>query len=166
MVTAPVVVSPCRSIEKLPRIPFETFVLKRFEITDGRVASDLAIASSRTSAASAVWAEKGEGVSPTCLPKVATNLCPAGGSFEVGLPGTLTVIPSAAVPATKIEVQGDEAFLYFECHDVGNFASGSFDDPAVKTIVNDTFLAGTLRNVGGSWLFSNMTAGPSSPLSL
>ena len=47
-------------------------------------------------------------------------------------------------------------------HDVGNFASGSFD---VKTIVNDTFLAGTLRNVGGKWLFWHMTAGPSSPLS-
>ena len=66
---------------------------------------------------------------------------------------------------TKIEVHGDEAFLYFECHDVGNFATGDFGDPAVKTIVNDTFLAGTLRNVGGSWVFRNMTAGPSSPLS-
>jgi hypothetical protein len=39
------------------------------------------------------------------------------------------------------------------------------DDPAVKTIVNDTFLAGTLHNVGGKWLFQNMTAEPSSPLS-
>jgi ketosteroid isomerase-like protein len=66
---------------------------------------------------------------------------------------------------TQIEVHGDRAYLYFECHDVGNFASGSFGDPAVKTIVNDTFLAGTLRNVGGRWLFWNMTAGPSSPLS-
>jgi hypothetical protein len=62
-------------------------------------------------------------------------------------------------------VNGDEAFLYFECHDVGNFASGAFGDPAVKTIVNDTFLAGTLRHIGGNWLFSDMTAGPSSPLS-
>jgi hypothetical protein len=35
----------------------------------------------------------------------------------------------------------------------------------VKTIVNDTFLAGALRHVAGSWLFSNMIAGPSSPLS-
>ena len=66
---------------------------------------------------------------------------------------------------TTIDVQGDEAFLYFECHDVGNFQSGSFGDPTMKTIVNDSFLAGTLRNVGGSWLFWDMTAGSSSPLS-
>jgi ketosteroid isomerase-like protein len=66
---------------------------------------------------------------------------------------------------TTIEVHGETAFLYFECHDVGNFATGSFDDPGVKTIVNDTFLAGTLRNVAGAWVFWDMTAGPSSPLS-
>ena len=35
----------------------------------------------------------------------------------------------------------------------------------MKTIVNDTFLAGTLHHVAGNWLFWNMTAGPSSPLS-
>ena len=62
-------------------------------------------------------------------------------------------------------MHGNEALLYFECHDVGNFADGAFEDQTVKTIVNDTFLAGTLRNVGGNWLFWNMTAGPSSPLS-
>jgi len=62
---------------------------------------------------------------------------------------------------TQIEVHGDEAFLYFECHDVGNFANGSYG----KTIINDSFLAGTLRNVGGTWLFWDMTAGSSSPLS-
>jgi hypothetical protein len=39
------------------------------------------------------------------------------------------------------------------------------NDPTVKTIVNDSFLAGMLRQAGGGWLFSNMTAGPSSPLS-
>jgi ketosteroid isomerase-like protein len=66
---------------------------------------------------------------------------------------------------TTIQVQGDQAFLYFECHDVGNFAAGGFDDPAIKTIVNDSFLAGTLNNIAGNWLFSNMTAGSSSPLS-
>jgi ketosteroid isomerase-like protein len=66
---------------------------------------------------------------------------------------------------TTIEVHGDEAFLYFECHDVGNFATGSFGDPSVKTIINDSFLAGTLHNIGGNWLFWNMTAGSGSPLS-
>jgi len=81
--------------------------------------------------------------------------------------GSFTHHRFSLVPSykTTIEVQGGQAFLYFECHDVGNFASGSFGDAAIKTIVNDTFLAGTLRNVAGSWLFWNMTAGPSSPLS-
>jgi ketosteroid isomerase-like protein len=81
--------------------------------------------------------------------------------------GSFTNHRFSLVPSykTTIEVHGNQAFLYFECHDVGNFPSGAFGDPSVKTIVNDTFLAGTLRNVGGSWLFWNMTAGPSSPLS-
>ena len=81
--------------------------------------------------------------------------------------GSFTHHRFSLVPSfkTTIHVHCNEAFLYFECHDVGNFASGSFDDPAVKTIVNDTFLAGTLRHVTGNWLFWDMTAGPSSPLS-
>lgn len=81
--------------------------------------------------------------------------------------GSFTHHRFSLVPSykTKIEVHGDQAFLYFECHDVGNFATGSFADPGVKTIINDTFLAGTLRNFGGRWLFWDMTAGSSSPLS-
>jgi ketosteroid isomerase-like protein len=81
--------------------------------------------------------------------------------------GSFTHHRFSLVPSykTQIDVHGDEAFLYFECHDVGNFASGTFGDATVNTIVNDTFLAGTLRNVGSNWLFWNMTAGPSSPLS-
>jgi hypothetical protein len=35
----------------------------------------------------------------------------------------------------------------------------------MKTIINDSFLAGTVSNVGGSWLFADITAGSSSPLS-
>jgi hypothetical protein len=62
-------------------------------------------------------------------------------------------------------VHGDQAFLNFECHEVGNFPTVAWDHPTIKTIVNDTFLAGTLQKVGGSRLFWNMTAGPSSPLS-
>jgi hypothetical protein len=61
---------------------------------------------------------------------------------------------------TTIQVQGNEAFLYFECHDIGNFA-----DPVLRSIVNDTYLAGTLHNNASDWQFWNMTAGPSSPLS-
>jgi ketosteroid isomerase-like protein len=81
--------------------------------------------------------------------------------------GSFTHHRFSLVPSykTTIQVQGDQAFLYFECHDVGNFATGGFDDPAIKTIVNDSFLAGTLKNIAGNWLFSNMTAGSSSPLS-
>jgi ketosteroid isomerase-like protein len=66
---------------------------------------------------------------------------------------------------TVIRVHGNTAFLDFECHDVGEFATGGFDDPTVKTIAGSTYLAGTLRKVGGSWLFWQMTGGSSSPLS-
>jgi ketosteroid isomerase-like protein len=81
--------------------------------------------------------------------------------------GSFTHHRFSLVPSykTTIQVNGDEAFLYFECHDIGNFADGSFDDPSVKTIVNDTFLAGTVRHIHGGWVFWYMTAGLSSPLS-
>jgi hypothetical protein len=61
---------------------------------------------------------------------------------------------------TRIAVRGNEADLYFECHDVADY-----DQPA-RNIINDTFLAGTLRSVGGKWVFYDVTAGPSTPLSL
>jgi ketosteroid isomerase-like protein len=81
--------------------------------------------------------------------------------------GSFTHHRFSLVPSfkTTIQVHGDEAFLYFECHDVGEFSSGGFDDPTKKTIVNDSYLAGTLRHVGGNWVFWSMTAGSSSPLS-
>lgn len=61
---------------------------------------------------------------------------------------------------TQINIHGDDASLYFECHDVGNF------DQPTRFIASDTFLAGTLRNMGGHWVFSSMTAGKAAPLSL
>jgi ketosteroid isomerase-like protein len=81
--------------------------------------------------------------------------------------GSFTHHRFSLVPSykTTIDVQGDQAFLYFECHDIGNFATGDFGDPSIKTIANDSFLAGTLMDIGGNWLFWNMTAGSSSPLS-
>jgi ketosteroid isomerase-like protein len=84
--------------------------------------------------------------------------------------GSFTHHRFSLVPSykTTIQVDGNQAFLYFECHDIGNFTftTGKFeDDPTEKTIINDTYLAGTLRNVHGNWVFWNMTAGPSSPLS-
>ena len=83
--------------------------------------------------------------------------------------GSFTHHRFSLVPSykTTIEVNGNEAFLYFECHDIGDFSTPIFEnDPNhPKTIVNDTYLAGTLRNIQGNWVFWNMTAGPSSPLS-
>jgi ketosteroid isomerase-like protein len=81
--------------------------------------------------------------------------------------GSFTHYRFSLVPSykTTIQVHGDHAFLYFECHDIGNFQNGSFDDATVNTIVNDSYLTGTLRNLDRSWLFWNMTAGTSNPLS-
>ena|SRR5215472_14746418 len=68
----------------------------------------------------------------------------------------LSLVPSFK---TQIDVDGDEAWLYFECHDVGDY------DLSTRAIVNDTFLAGTVAKNGDVWQFRSMTAGPSSPLS-
>jgi hypothetical protein len=61
---------------------------------------------------------------------------------------------------TRIAVRDNEASLYFECHDVADY------DQPTRNIINDTFLAGTLRNAGGKWVFYDMSAGPATPLSL
>jgi len=61
---------------------------------------------------------------------------------------------------TRIAVRDNEASLYFECHDVADY------DQPTRHIINDTFLAGTLRNTGGKWVFYDMSAGPATPLSL
>jgi hypothetical protein len=61
---------------------------------------------------------------------------------------------------TRIAVRDNDASLYFECHDVGDY------DQPTRNIINDTFLAGTLRHVGGKWVFYDMSAGPATPLSL
>ena len=69
----------------------------------------------------------------------------------------LSLVPSFK---TQILLRGDdEAWLYFECHDVGDY------DQPNRTIAGDTFLAGTIRSIGGNWVFWDMTAGSSSPLS-
>jgi len=61
---------------------------------------------------------------------------------------------------TRIAVRDNEADLYFECHDVADY------DQPTRNIINDTFLAGRLQNVGGKWVFYDVSAGPSTPLSL
>jgi hypothetical protein len=81
--------------------------------------------------------------------------------------GSFTHHRFSLVPSykTTIEVHRDDAFLYFECHDIGDFTSAAFNDPAVKSIASDSFLAGTLRKTHDNWVFWNMTAGPTTPLS-
>jgi hypothetical protein len=76
--------------------------------------------------------------------------------------GSFTHRRFSLVPSfkTQIDVDGDEAWLYFECHDVGDF------DLPTRAIAADTFLAGTLRNIDGKWVFSQMTAGKAVPLSV
>jgi hypothetical protein len=76
--------------------------------------------------------------------------------------GSFTQLRFSLVPSFKIQidVHGDQAWLYFECHDIGDF------DLATRFIASDTFLAGTVRHVGGNWLFWEMAAGKSSPLSV
>ena len=56
----------------------------------------------------------------------------------------------------QIKVHGDTAFLYFACHDV---------DLGTGAIVTHLYNAGTIRNVGGQWLFWDMHGGPA-PLSV
>jgi len=75
--------------------------------------------------------------------------------------GSFTHRRFSLVPSfkTQIGVHGNKAWLYFECHDVGDY------DLVSRSIASDTFLAGTLRNLCGNWVFADMTAGSSFPLS-
>jgi ketosteroid isomerase-like protein len=59
------------------------------------------------------------------------------------------------VPSFKdqVDVHGDSAFLYFECHDV---SLGDAGDAPYGTIVTHLFNAGTILNIAGSWLFYDM----------
>ena len=70
------------------------------------------------------------------------------------------------VPSFKdqIQVHGNTAFLYFECHDVALDAN----DPAgpVGSIVTHLTNFGMIRRVGGSWLYWQMHFGSAAPLSV
>ena len=76
--------------------------------------------------------------------------------------GSFTHRRFSLVPSfkTQIDVHGEEAWLYFECHDVGDY------DLPDRAIASETFLGGTVRYLGGKWVFSNMTAGKAFPLSV
>ncbi len=75
--------------------------------------------------------------------------------------GSFTHRRFSLVPSFKIRisVSGDEAALYFECHDIGDY------DLPSRYFAADLFLAGTIRNLNGKWVFSNMVAGKAFPLS-
>ena len=68
----------------------------------------------------------------------------------------LSLVPSFK---TQIRVEGGHGYLYFECHDVGDY------DLSTRAIVNDTFLAGDVKRVGDRWVFFAMTAGQAPKLS-
>jgi hypothetical protein len=65
------------------------------------------------------------------------------------------------VPSFKINIvfQHNGAFLYFKCHDNGNY------DQPDRCIAPDTFLAGTIHRAAQDWVFFDMTAGNAAPLS-
>jgi hypothetical protein len=75
--------------------------------------------------------------------------------------GSFTHKRFSLVPSFKLKIafQPNGAFLYFECHDIGNYA-----DPSNRYIATDTFLAGTIRRQASDWVFHDMTAGPAAPL--
>jgi ketosteroid isomerase-like protein len=69
------------------------------------------------------------------------------------------------VPSFKdqIDVHGDTAFLYFECHDVVLDSNDPAGAPGA--IVTHLYNAGTIRRVKGTWLFQEMHGG-TAPLSV
>jgi hypothetical protein len=97
---------------------------------------------------------QGNASSPFLGPQQLKSFWQTSGSFTHR---RFSLVPSFK---TQIDVHGDEAWLYFECHDIGDY------DLADRSIVNDTFLAGTVRKVEGKWVFSSMTAGAAAPLSI
>lgn len=68
-----------------------------------------------------------------------------------------SLVPSFKI---QIDVHGDEAFFYEECHDIGDF------DLPTRFIAADSYLAGTLRKVQAEWLFWIMNGGSAFPLSV
>jgi len=76
--------------------------------------------------------------------------------------GSFTRRRFSLVPSFKIQIDlhGSRGFLYFECHDVGDY------DLTTRLIAGDTFLGGTIRKMRDRWVFWEMTAGRAFPLSV
>lgn len=75
--------------------------------------------------------------------------------------GSFTHRRLSLVPSFKIQiaVQGDYAFLYFECVDIGTYDTSPF-------VASVLWNAGTVHKVHGKWLFWHMNGGLASPLSV
>jgi hypothetical protein len=77
--------------------------------------------------------------------------------------GSFTHRRLSLVPSFKIQIDvghtGDHAWLYFECHDIGDY------DLPTRFIAADLSLYGLVRKLNDTWVFSEMTAGKSFPLS-
>ena len=80
--------------------------------------------------------------------------------------GSWTHARMSFVPSFKdqIQVDGDQAYLYFECHDVA-LTDESAEAPT-GTIVTHLTNFGTIRNVEDNWVFQAMHSGLASPLSI
>jgi len=59
----------------------------------------------------------------------------------------------------QVAVHGERADLYFECIDIGNFDTS-------PVVAGALFAGGTVRKVGGRWVFSDITGGSAFPLSV
>ena len=73
--------------------------------------------------------------------------------------GSFTHRRFSLVPSFKIQIDahGNRAWLYFECHDVGNF------DLPDRSIAGDTFLAGTVGRLHESIIGAHPQSGASLP---
>jgi ketosteroid isomerase-like protein len=76
--------------------------------------------------------------------------------------GSFTHQRLSLVPSFKIEidVHGEEAYLYFECIDIGDYALPT------RSIASVLFNAGTVRKIRGRWQFWRMNGGPIATLSV
>lgn len=70
--------------------------------------------------------------------------------FADNTPRRVSLVPSFR---TAIDVHGENADIYFECHIV---------NPATDQVVAHRFFTGTARRVRGQWVFQDVEIGPAS----
>jgi ketosteroid isomerase-like protein len=69
--------------------------------------------------------------------------------------GSFTHLRISLVTSFKIQIEthGNEAYLYFECIDIGNYDTAPF-------VASVLYNAGIVRKIGGKWLYWRFIAGP------